>query len=519
MKKTVKKLIAGLLIFMLCFAMASCDFIFGTSNGSNSGENEDKPASSYVAIDINPSIELTVSDDGTVVSVYGANEDGQVLLYEEEANIVNKDIETAIAYITELAKKLGYLNENNSDVSTTVLAKTEAAAEALKSKVDAKIVSSAEGMGLAVSINAEAAFALLCELEELKALYPDNTAIQNLTPDKYKLAISASNGGDITIEAAAEMSNEALIAEINKAHKTLESYATDAYLEAKARAIAMFESSMGVICDGVYTKIYTERAASILANPSYINTIHYGAMYQAYKTSARTYLAVLDIMKFADEYTNYELDEATVAEIKTALSIADDSQLRDEDGKITLGSVSDFCNKFIDENEVSEDVKASVKEILAEAKDAAELVVMASGAYETELTTLKNAIQSVISNVTTVSSTILPLLPADAKAEFEACLADLNATSAKMADIMENGDTSDAVIILAAEAQKKADEVLEKIENDLTDAEKAKAEAILTGIEAQIKALTSEFEGRLSVAETQAKQYIENKRQERLNTK
>ena len=519
MKKEMKKLVAGLLISMLCFTMVSCDFIFGTSGGKENEPNENKPASSFVAIDINPSIELTVSEDGTVVSVYGANEDGQILLYEEEANIVNKDIEAAVAYITELANKLGYLNEDNSDVSTTVSAKTEAVAEALKSKIDAKIVASAEEMGLAVSINAETAFALLCELEELKNLYPDNTAIQNLTPDKYKLAISASNGGDITIEAAASMSNEALISEINKAHKTLEAYATDAYLEAKARAIAMFESSMGVISDGVYTKIYAERAASILANPSYINTIHYGAMYQAYKTSARTYLAVLEIMKFADEYTSYELDEATVADIKTALSIADDSQLRDENGKITLGSVSDFCNKFIDENDVSEDVKTSVKGILAEAKDAAELVVMASGAYEVELAALKNAIQSVINNVTTVSSTILPILPADAKAEFEACLADLNATSEKIADIMENGDTSDAVILLAAQAQKKADEVLEKIENDLTDAEKAKAEAILTAVESQVKTLTSEFEGRLSVAEAQAKQYIENKRQQRLNEK
>ena len=517
MKKEMKKLVAGLLISMLCFTMTSCSFIFGTRGDQGKGQTEEKPASTFVAIDINPSIELTVSEDGTVVSVYGANEDGQILLYEEEVNIVNKDIEAAVAYITELAKKLGYLNEDNSDVSTTVSAKTEAVAEALKSKIDAKIVASAEEMGLAVSINAETAFALLCELEELKNLYPDNTAIQNLTPNKYKLAISASNGGDITIEAAASMSNEALISEINKAHKTLEAYATDAYLEAKARAIAMFESSMGVISDGVYTKIYAERAASILANPSYINTIHYGAMYQAYKTSARTYLAVLEIMKFADEYTSYELDEASVADIKAALSIADDSQLRDENGKITLGSVSDFCNKFIDENDVSEDVKTSVKEILAEAKDAAELVVMASGAYEIELATLKSAIQTVISNVTTVSSTILPVLPADAKAEFEACLEDLRATSEKIADIMENGDTSDAVILLAEQAQKKADEVLEKIENNLTDAEKAKAEAILTAVESQVKTLTSEFEGRLSVAEAQAKQYIENKRQQRLN--
>ena len=525
MKKTIKQLVAGLLIFMLCFAMASCNLIpDGNSENKNessnenqpSGENENKPASSFVAIDINPSIELTVSDDGTVVSVYGANEDGKVLLYEESTEIIGKDIETAVAYITELAEKLGYLSEDNSDVSTTVSAYTEAAAEALKSKIDAKIISSAEGMGLAVTVNSETAFALLTELEDLKALYPDNTAIQSLTPDKYKLAVSAANGGEITIEAAAEMSNEALIAEINKAHNTLVSYATDAYLEAKARATAMFESSMGVLSDGIYTQIYTQRAGAIFTNPSYINTIHYGAMYQAYKTSARTYLSVLEIMKFADEYTNYRLDEATVADIRAALNLSDDSLLRDAEGNITLGSVTDFCNRFIDENDVSEEVKASVQEILSEAKDAAELVVMASDAYAIELNTLKTAVQNVITTVSSLSSTILPLLPTAARTEFEDCLAYLSATSEKLTAIIENGDTSDSVIMLANETQAMADEMLEKINADLTDAEKARAEELMTSVNAQISALTSEFENRLSIAEAQAKQYIESKRQERM---
>lgn len=538
MKKTLKLLTAWLLILTLCFTMASCDTILNLldqetdndkTNGStndDSGNNnadaddstsiEGKTASAYVAIDINPSIELTVSDDNTVLSVYGSNEDGKVLLYEEEINIVGKDVEEAVDYITSLAEKMGYLTEDNSDINTTVSAATETLAEALKNKVDAQIISSAEKAGVEVTINTETAFAILSELEELKDLYPDSEAIQNLTPEKYRLAISAANGGGITIEAAAELLDEALIEEINKAHDTLEKYATDAYLEAKARAIALFESSMGIHLDGIYTQIYTERAGSIFSNLSYINTIHYGAMYQAYKTSARTYLSVLEIMKFADEYTNYQLSEDMVTEIKTTLSITDDTMLRDEDGNITLGSVTDFCNKFIDENEVSDEVKAEVREILAEVNDAAELVVIASEAYEADLSALKLAVQNVITTVSTVSSTILPLLPADAKAEFEQCLADLNATAEKLTEIMENGDTSDSIILLANEAQEKADEILEKINNDLTDGEKARAEEMKANIEEQIKTLTNEFEARLSAAEAQAKQYIENKRQERL---
>ena len=514
--KATKKIVALLLVLTLCFAMASCSIIGDILGGNYTPDEDDsKPASAYVAIDINPSIELTVSDDGKVISVFGANEDGQVLLYEQETDIVDKDIEEAVAYITELAKELGYLNEDNSDVSTTVSANTEDIAEKLKNKIDAKIISSGEKMGLAVTINKETAFAILSELEELKAAYPANKYIQKLTPGKYRLVVSAASGGDITIEAAAEMSNKELIKEIKNVHKTLKGYATDAYRAAKAKAKAVLESSMGVISDGVYTLIYSERAASIIAHPEYLNTIHYGAMYQAYKTTARTYRSVLEIMRFANEYTNYELDEATVEEIKTALGITDDSALRDKDGKITLGSVTKFCYRFIDRNEVSDEVKATVKEILAEAEDAAELVMMASDAYKTELEALKKAIQTVVTSVTEASSTILPTLPAEAKAEFEACLADLNAAAVKLAEIMENGITTDEVIGLATEAEEKADAVLEKIQNDLTDEEKARVEMLTKGFEIQIKFLTGEFEGRLSKAEEEAKKHLEDKHNDR----
>ncbi len=524
MTALMKKLISLTLVALLCFSMVACSGLGEAGNGDKTDTETDdgtqpeaKAAASYVCVDINPSIELTVSDDNTVVSVYGANEDGKVLLYEEEANIVGKDVETAVDYVTKLAEELGYLTEENSDVTTTVAAKDAATAEALKAKIDAKIVSAAESIGLSVTVDAETAFSLLCELEELKALYPENTAINNLTPEKYKLVASAVNGGNVTVEAAAEMSNEALIAEIRKAHSTLEAYATEEYLEAKARATATFESSMGVLLDGIYTKIYTERAAAIFTNPAYINTIHYGATYQAYKTSARTYLAVLEIMSFADKYTSFELSPDDVTALATALGINDTTVLEDGDGKITLGSVTEFCEDFISENELSESVKAEVREILAHSKDAAELVAIASDTYATDLNALKIAIQGVITTVSTVSSTILPLLPADAKAEFQTCLDDLQATNASLADIIENGATDEQVIALAAEAQKKADAVLEKINADLSEDEKARAEALKAEVQTQIATLTADFNARLTAAETSAKQYIESERAKRLS--
>ena len=63
---------------MLCAAamtvsMAAC-------NNKNSKEAE---VSTFVSLDINPAIELTLDTDNKVVSVVGSNEDGKVLLYGE----------------------------------------------------------------------------------------------------------------------------------------------------------------------------------------------------------------------------------------------------------------------------------------------------------------------------------------------------------------------------------------------------------------------------------------------------
>ena len=234
MTKLFTKLTSLLLLISICFAFTACALTDGNDDGKG---GEAKISSTYVEIEINPSIELTVNEDGNVVSVYGANDDAKVLLYEEEDEIVGKKYEEAISHITEIAIELGYLSEDNPDFVTTVVSANAADAEGIKSKIDAKIVSTAEGLGLTVSADMETAFTLLAELERFKEENPDSAAIQALTPAKYKLALSAAENGEITAEAAAELSEQALIEEVKKAHSTMEAYATDAYLEAKARAL------------------------------------------------------------------------------------------------------------------------------------------------------------------------------------------------------------------------------------------------------------------------------------------
>ena len=524
MKKHFKSISLGILVLSLCLSLIACTVPQKTPSGTTVGTTAGTAptptptASTFVGIDINPSLELTLDENKTVISVCGANEDGKVLLYGEETKLLGKHVDEAVAYLTELAIELGYLSEENPDVSTTVASADQAAAEALKEQIDAKLTATAEGLGLSVTVDVETAFSLLCQLEELRELYPDNTAIQTLTPERYRLVVAATEDGKLSVTAAAELTDAQLIAEINRVHATLEGYATDAYLAAKARATALFESSMGVLLDGVYTEVYTARLPSILSNPSYLNTIHYGAMYQAYKTSARTYLSVLEIMTFADEYTNFVPDEATVEAIATELGISDTSALEDEEGNVTLGSILAFCDDHVNGLALNEASRTALEGYLADAKAAAELTVMASDAYAADLAALKTSIDATVTAVSTVSSAILPMLPSAAKAEFEACLADLDEARDTIVAMMENGATRAEILPLAAKAQEKADAVLARIEADLTDAEKETVDAKIAAINASIATLTAEFEARLDTAEAAAKQYLQAERARRLGT-
>ena len=131
MKKFLSSTLCILLALTALFVLASCG-----KNGSPS----------YVSIDINPSIELTVDEENKVVSVYAANEDANVLLYEE-TGIVGADVEDAVEKITQLALKLGYIDEENKVVGTTVSSENPEWAVALQEKVNTKITASAKELG------------------------------------------------------------------------------------------------------------------------------------------------------------------------------------------------------------------------------------------------------------------------------------------------------------------------------------------------------------------------------------
>jgi len=118
--KTMKKWVALLCVVALCFSLASCMLSGKKENQTTPNQQENKQpagkAETFVTLDINPSIELTLDANGIVASVYGANEDGQILLYEEAENIIGLTYEAAVEYITKLAADLDYLTVDTEQI-------------------------------------------------------------------------------------------------------------------------------------------------------------------------------------------------------------------------------------------------------------------------------------------------------------------------------------------------------------------------------------------------------------------
>ena len=513
MKKRFFALVAMLCVLaLLGTAMVSCQTTppagtgDGTDSGTTGGGEQGAPseAQSYVSLDINPGISLTVDAEGRVVSVYGENEDGQVLLYEE-SGIVGADVEAAIAKIVDLAVEHGYLDAENSVVGTTVSAKDDNAAQELLSKINTKVETSAKALGVTVTTTAEGAFSLLRDLEALKKQYPENEAIQALTVSKYKLALSASETGELSLEAAVELDDAELIECVSEAHQRIEQFATEAFQKAKAEANAIYEKALSLALDGVYHEYYLQ---NLLKHPT---TCYYGGIYQMYRSTATGFEAIADTLVFVEKSRNYPLEDAQVSAIMNALGMQEDEkdQLKNTDGEITLRSVEAYADKLFKNSALAEDLeekRQALDQALTTAEDAVRVKVEeASAEYAPQ-------IKQVIAGAETVSTALknmLLTLPESMRTEMTAYLDDYAEIVTDINGILDGGELNEAALREKADALcVKAEEVLEKIKADLSEEELATVETRKAEIEATLTAARAAFENAITEAEAEAKEYL-----------
>lgn len=213
--KTVKRsLVALLLALCMVLSLIACDIpISSPSESSSSEATSSESASSqeqlkaeglaFLAIDINPSIEI-VLEDGLVKSVNACNDDASVLLSGE--NLIGLTSDEATEKIVALAEELGYLNDDNNGVKITVTADDEDIASAIE-----EIAKEAVKRGSSRAIvNTNPRLADEREVKELKDENPE--LYKNLSPAKLRLVKSIMEfDPDMTIEVGIEMSTKELL--------------------------------------------------------------------------------------------------------------------------------------------------------------------------------------------------------------------------------------------------------------------------------------------------------------------
>ena len=210
MKTFNKTLVSLMLALLLVLSLSSCAIpaITDTQSASSSSSTNEAPsatnlATSYLAIDINPSIELVI-ENGKIVSVIACNDDAEVLLSGED--LVGLTTDEATEKIVALAEELGFINDENTAVKITVTSEDdETSAEIEKKAKDGAQRGSSRAI---VNSNPR-----LADEREVKALQDENPELyKDLTPAKLRLIKSIMEfDPEMTIEKGASMSHKELI--------------------------------------------------------------------------------------------------------------------------------------------------------------------------------------------------------------------------------------------------------------------------------------------------------------------
>lgn len=317
-KKTFISIIAGACVLALVIGIAAIVV----------NNNKDKDQVSYVAVDINPSVEFLVDKDGKVVTVIPENEDAQILLAGEE--LEGLTFEAAIDKVGTLAVKCGYLKNDNNQVTITVSGSVELSAS-LYDVAKAAIETAGKAVGAVVTEGTN--YLLEREVAYLKSNNQGKEGYDTLTAGKLRLIKTAMLADrTLTMDDAVKMSEEDLVKRVNEHKEYLKGKVETSLAIATEGATTLYEVSKQAYLDSAYVSVASQslkndilgggaktyNAAKYLAlNATYGILTGVSDMLDIYKANpVITEDDVLNLLNFVDA----DADEAVavVNEIKAA---------------------------------------------------------------------------------------------------------------------------------------------------------------------------------------------------------
>lgn len=486
-KKILSAIIAGVLTLGCVAPLAAC------------GKNDDKSA--YVSVDINPSVELIVGSDGKVTGVRGTNEDGLVLLYNE-SGIEGETVKNAVAKIVNLAVEQGYLNEDNKVVNTTVAATTDKKTEKLEKEVDKVITATADKSGLKVKIDTDGAYSVQRRFEEFKKAHSDSKVVQALTLPRFRLALSVSETGAVSLETAVEMDNDELIAVLKEYDEKIEQFATDAYILAKRQAEAAYDKAVTLYTYSEYSQFYVKNLTA------HHKTAYLGGMYQTYASAALMMDSVKKVVEYANRAANYPLTEEQIAAVVKALQLENADPIKDKDGNVTIKSIEAYADKKFKNSEVNAELQAK-KQALTEALNKTEAEIKEKiNAFCVEY---KEQIEAIVNLAQSSYNALVAFLPADVKASIKETLDETKETIEAIKKWAEDEKSYFTDIdTFTARLQSQADKYLGKIKEDLSEEEWNTVQKSIEADIANAKVAKDNYNDALAKAEAEAKKYLDS---------
>lgn len=138
--KTKKLAIISTFAFIVIVAVIAIGCSFG-----NTPEAKPTVKDTVITLDLNPSIELTVDENGMVASVYGANDEGKMIIIDVEDELVGKKYDEALNLIIEIETECGFFvkatsNEEYNNLTITIDTEaTQNKIAAIEAEVKAKV--------------------------------------------------------------------------------------------------------------------------------------------------------------------------------------------------------------------------------------------------------------------------------------------------------------------------------------------------------------------------------------------
>lgn len=331
MKKILGKLAAGGVALGLCLSVAACN-VGGISDGSStSGGTAQAAANTYLVLDINPTVELLVSE-GKVVGVKAGNDDAGVLLSGED--LTGLTVEQASEKIVALAEKMGYLNDGNKKVKITVVSDDAGKAQEMENAAKA----GAEKGSEKAEVNSAPRSRDERTVKKLQAENPE--LYKDLTPAKVRLieaimqydrTMTYEKGAAMKVSELAELLEDLADEYEDLVSDELEDKFENRYDEAKAE---------------------TERKIAAVYGEEYL------AAWDKY-TALETAFELLE-----DKAENVSLSDEDIQAILALLGI-EDKALISENGAVTPDSVDDYLDKhFDDDSDENEEKEEAIEDIL-----------------------------------------------------------------------------------------------------------------------------------------------------------